>query len=77
MDEARPESMGFGVALGASANALASRRAACCEIITSNTQFNEWLARSLADLSMMTVDSEHGLFPVSYTHLTLPTILRV
>jgi glycogen debranching enzyme len=63
LDEARPAPVGFAVALAASANALAARRAACCEVTTSNTQFNEWLARSLADLSMMTIDSEHGLFP--------------
>ena len=63
IDDARPEPVGFAAALAASAGALAARRATCCEITTSNTQFNEWLARSLADLSMMTIDSEHGLFP--------------
>jgi glycogen debranching enzyme len=63
IEDSRSEPEGFAVALVASASALASRRATCCEITTSNTQFNEWLARSLADLSMMTIDSEHGLFP--------------
>ena len=55
--------MSFPTALAASTDALAARRAACCDITTSNTQFNEWLARSLADLSMMTIDTEYGLFP--------------
>ena len=63
IDGARPGPVGFPMARAASAAALAARRAACCEIETSNTRFNEWLARSLADLSMMTVDTEHGLFP--------------
>jgi glycogen debranching enzyme len=31
--------------------------------LTSNTQFNEWLQRSLADLSMMMTDTAHGPFP--------------
>jgi glycogen debranching enzyme len=63
IDDAHPAPLGFAAALSASAGALSARRAACCEITTSNTQFNEWLARSLADLSMMTIDSEYGLFP--------------
>jgi glycogen debranching enzyme len=63
IDDERPEPVAFSAARDASARALAAHRAACCEIVTSNTQFNEWLTRSLADLSMMTVDSPQGLFP--------------
>jgi glycogen debranching enzyme len=53
----------FPAAVRHATEALASRRAACCGVETSNTQFNEWLERSLADLSMMTTDTEYGPFP--------------
>jgi glycogen debranching enzyme len=53
----------FSVAVAAASDSLASRRAGSCEILTSNTQFNEWRERSLADLSMMMTDTSHGPFP--------------
>jgi glycogen debranching enzyme len=60
---ARPKRVDQRAAVTASADALAARRAACCGIETSNTQFNEWLSRSLADLSMMITDTASGPFP--------------
>jgi glycogen debranching enzyme len=38
-------------------------RAAECEIETSDTPFNRWLAQSLEDLRMLTVETPHGPFP--------------
>jgi glycogen debranching enzyme len=50
------------------AQALAARRlslavAQDCSITTSNEQFNEWLARSSADLHMMISDTPDGPYP--------------
>ena len=53
----------FGAALGTATDTLARRRAQNCDIVTSNEQFNEWLSRSLADLSMMTTDTAQGPYP--------------
>jgi glycogen debranching enzyme len=53
----------FSAAVASVTEVLASRRAACCDVLTSNTQFNEWRQRSLADLSMMLTDTAHGPFP--------------
>jgi glycogen debranching enzyme len=53
----------FDTALGTATETLARRRAQNCEIVTSNEQFNEWLSRSQADLSMMTTDTPQGPYP--------------
>ena len=63
MADERPNRLRFASAVTASADALAARRAESCEIETSNTQFNEWIDRSLADLSMMIADTSSGPFP--------------
>ena len=34
-----------------------------CQVRTSSDQFNEWLSRSLADLRMMTTETEAGPYP--------------
>ena len=53
----------FGAALGTASETLARRRSESCEIDTSNEQFNEWVGRSLSDLSMMTTDTPQGPYP--------------
>lgn len=62
-DGAPRKSLAFGRALDTATRALAERRAETCEIVTSNHQVNEWLKRSLADLSMMTTDTPQGPYP--------------
>jgi glycogen debranching enzyme len=62
-DRRRPRQIDFGSALGTATDTLARRRAENCDIFTSNEQFNEWLDRSLADLSMMTTDTAQGPYP--------------
>src|SRR5690606_7275541 len=43
--------------------ALASLARDECRIHTANEQFNDWIARSLADLRMLATPTEHGLYP--------------
>ena len=62
-DRRRPRQVDFGTALGTAAGTLERRRAQNCDIFTSNEQFNEWLDRSLADLSMMTTATAQGPYP--------------
>ncbi|MGE5835957.1 MAG: glycogen debranching N-terminal domain-containing protein [Acidobacteriota bacterium] len=63
LDSRQPRQVSFGAALGTATETLARRRSQNCEIVTSNEQFNEWLDRSLADLSMMTTDTAQGPYP--------------
>jgi len=62
-DQERPRPVAFADALKASADMLASRREDICTISTSNTQCNEWLRRSIADLSMMVSNTDFGEYP--------------
>lgn len=34
-----------------------------CEILTTNSGFNEWIHRSLSDIQMMTTQTKYGLYP--------------
>jgi glycogen debranching enzyme len=43
--------------------AVQQARGECCQIHTSNEQFNDWLNRSLADLHMMVTDTPEGPYP--------------
>ena len=61
--ENRPRRVTFGEALKASSETLASRRKDVCSIETSNAQFNAWVRRSIADLSMMVTRTEFGPYP--------------
>ena len=42
---------------------LEEQRSFGCRIRTSNELFNDWIARSVADLHMMITRTEHGLYP--------------
>ena len=44
-------------------SALQQTKERSCEIETSSEQFNLWLARSFADLRMMTTETQHGPYP--------------
>ena len=48
-------------AAASAAGASAGRRA--CAVQTSNTQFNEWVDRSAADIQMMMTETPHGPYP--------------
>src|ERR1044071_3504085 len=50
-------------ARAAALSALANHETPECRILTSNEQFNEWLARSSADLHMMFTDTPLGVYP--------------
>lgn len=50
-------------ARAAALSALANRETSECQIVTSNEQFNEWLARSAADLHMMFTETPFGMYP--------------
>lgn len=62
-EASRPRRTSFSVALAASAEVLGLRRANICAVETSNTQFNEWIDRSVSDLAMMTTETHVGPFP--------------
>lgn len=53
----------FEEALGAAHHRLAALQGRACRIHTSNHQFNDWVGRSVADLSMMVTDTPEGLYP--------------
>ena len=61
--ETPPARLSFPEALSASTGALTHRQNEFCEVTTSSHQFNEWLRRSLADLSMMITSTPHGEYP--------------
>jgi glycogen debranching enzyme len=50
-------------ALDTVTTALAEARRQRPDIYTSNEQFNDWLGRSAADLTMMLTETEHGVYP--------------
>ncbi len=61
--QAPPPVVSYRSALGQMQKNLEKRRGQCCEIETSNEQFNQWLTRSYADLQMMLTETPHGLYP--------------
>ena len=62
-DPGPPEPLSYGAGFSKVARAAKSDRARDCEIETSNGQFNEWLARSQADLNMMITQTPYGPYP--------------
>ena len=53
----------YGEAFDAAARALLALRGQQCGVSTSNHEFNEWLSRSGADVTMMTTRRAEGLYP--------------
>ena len=53
----------FAIGLARAGDSLRARRAESCHVYTSNEQFNDWLQRSFADLTVMQSDTSHGPYP--------------
>ena len=60
---AAPQPIRFAAGLARSTDTLRELRGAACHIYTSNEQFNDWLGRSLADLTLMLSDTPYGPYP--------------
>lgn len=58
-----PAMLTFREACDAAESVLAHGRSQGADLITSNEQFNDWLNRSVADLSMMTSETPAGPYP--------------
>jgi glycogen debranching enzyme len=58
-----PAMLTFRQARDAAQSLLAQGRSQGADVFTSNEQFNDWLNRSVADLSMMTSDTPVGPYP--------------
>ena len=61
--EVRQPDVSFPATIDAVTSTLDRRSREFCEIRTSNDQFNAWLNRGLADLSMMTTTTPQGEYP--------------
>ena len=59
----RAPAMAFADAADATRAQLARNAQRGCTLLTSNEEFNEWIARSVADLAMMTTAMPSGLYP--------------
>jgi glycogen debranching enzyme len=53
----------FDAAVATTRQRLAARTQRGCHVTTSNESFNQWIARSTADLQMMITETPHGLYP--------------
>lgn len=62
-DGAHAPRFSYDTALAAAVSSLATTKAQACDIYTSNEQFNDWLNRTSADLSMMTSHTPEGSYP--------------
>jgi glycogen debranching enzyme len=60
---AAPQPLRFNTGLSRISESLRARRGDACHIYTSNEQFNDWLGRSLADLTVMLSDTPYGTYP--------------
>ncbi|MEO5657952.1 MAG: amylo-alpha-1,6-glucosidase [Nitrospiria bacterium] len=61
--DVRPPRLAYEDAFASLAEACEIDRASSAHVSTSNEWFNGWLARSTADLRMMTTRTPHGLYP--------------
>lgn len=61
--EPAPRQLSFPAAVESVASTQRARCAAFCDVQTSSNQFNGWLSRSRADLSMMLTNTPHGEYP--------------
>src|SRR5262249_44042312 len=59
---AAPQPVSFGAGLTRMSDQLRGLRSEACHIYTSNEQFNDWLQRSLADLTVMLSDTPYGRY---------------
>jgi glycogen debranching enzyme len=62
-DGAQPAPASFDAALGEPASAPGGGNPHGCTLHASNAQVNDWTARSRADLTMMTTQTQHGPYP--------------
>ncbi len=62
-DQASDPQDSFSGALAAAERAQRSAAAPWATVSTSNTQFNEWLLRSVADVRVLATDTGHGFYP--------------
>jgi glycogen debranching enzyme len=62
-DADRPRGVRFEEAHADASAALRDQQAEDCEVVTSNSQFDEWFERSLSDLRMMITETPHGPYP--------------
>src|SRR4029077_455878 len=53
----------YGTALSGAKQAVHAMRDRGASVFTSNSQFNDWLNRSAADLAMLTVDNPEVAYP--------------
>ena len=61
--DAHESPVAYAVALEAAGERLSALRAQQCRIVSSHDEFNEWLNRSAADLTMMMTQRPEGLYP--------------
>ncbi|HET9949372.1 MAG TPA: glycogen debranching N-terminal domain-containing protein [Longimicrobiales bacterium] len=62
-DEETPPARDERAAFARACAELDGARERSCRIRTSNEAFNEWIARSMADVHMMISRTEHGIYP--------------
>jgi len=62
-DDERPEQLGYGAALARQRDAQREARDERASVGSSSDLFNDWIDRGVADLVMMTSETEHGPYP--------------
>jgi glycogen debranching enzyme len=62
-DDERPEATGYGAVLGRLREAQQEFRHVSAAVSSSSDLFNDWIDRGMADLVMMTSETDHGPYP--------------